>query len=183
MVKIPILQHLECLRDEELEERREKRRRQLAEEEESKQNERRASGAEQSREQNLQVCWDVLPVFTMYDITSVFIVTVVLSSGLWTGDSEWCREHCRYLDIHHGFRFNVYYRGKRYRLRHSRGRLHQSVLWDEVVVCIVLGSHQIWEITIQSTVFLMATPEQLGIFFCDNEELLYLNVKVNICTV
>ncbi|KAK7916204.1 hypothetical protein WMY93_011965 [Mugilogobius chulae] len=54
VVKIPILQHLECLRDEELEERREKRRRQMAEEEESKQNERRASGAEQSREQSLQ---------------------------------------------------------------------------------------------------------------------------------
>lgn len=30
-------------------------------------------------------------------------------------------------------------------------------LWDEVVVCIVLGSHQIWEITIQPTVFLTAT--------------------------
>lgn len=55
MVKVPILQHLESLRDEELEERREKRRRQLAEEEESKQNERRASGAEQAREQSLQV--------------------------------------------------------------------------------------------------------------------------------
>lgn len=55
VVKVPILQHLESLRDEELEERREKRRRQLAEEEESKQNERRASGAEQSREQSLQV--------------------------------------------------------------------------------------------------------------------------------
>ncbi|XP_038138930.1 E3 ubiquitin-protein ligase HUWE1 isoform X7 [Cyprinodon tularosa] len=54
VVKVPILQHLESLRDEELEERREKRRRQLAEEEESKQNERRASGAEQVREQNLQ---------------------------------------------------------------------------------------------------------------------------------
>lgn len=53
MVKVPILQHLESLRDEELEERREKRRRQLAEEEEFKQNERRAS--EQVREQNLQV--------------------------------------------------------------------------------------------------------------------------------
>ncbi|XP_062420507.1 E3 ubiquitin-protein ligase HUWE1 isoform X6 [Pungitius pungitius] len=54
VVKVPILQHLESLRDEELEERREKRRRQLAEEEESKQNERRASGAEQAREQTLQ---------------------------------------------------------------------------------------------------------------------------------
>ncbi|MED6257408.1 E3 ubiquitin-protein ligase huwe1 [Ataeniobius toweri] len=54
VVKVPILQHLESLRDEELEERREKRRRQLAEEEESKQNERRASGAEQVREQSLQ---------------------------------------------------------------------------------------------------------------------------------
>lgn len=40
------------------------------------------------------------------------------------------------------------------------------VLWDEVVVCIVLGSHQIWEITIQSTVFLMATLYQLDIFIC-----------------
>lgn len=55
VAKVPILQHLEGLRDEELEERREKRRRQLAEEEESKQNERRASGAEQAREQSLQV--------------------------------------------------------------------------------------------------------------------------------
>uniref|UniRef100_A0A3P8UPN2 E3 ubiquitin-protein ligase HUWE1 n=1 Tax=Cynoglossus semilaevis TaxID=244447 RepID=A0A3P8UPN2_CYNSE len=55
VVKVPILQHLENLRDEELEERREKRRRQLAEEEESKQNDRRASGAEQAREQSLQV--------------------------------------------------------------------------------------------------------------------------------
>ncbi|XP_028307789.1 E3 ubiquitin-protein ligase HUWE1 isoform X6 [Gouania willdenowi] len=54
VVKIPILQHLESLRDEELQERREKRRKQLAEEEESKQNERRASGAEQAREQSLQ---------------------------------------------------------------------------------------------------------------------------------
>ncbi|XP_023812359.1 E3 ubiquitin-protein ligase HUWE1 isoform X8 [Oryzias latipes] len=54
VVKVPILQHLESLRDEELEERREKRRRQLAEEEESKQNDRRASGAEQAREQTLQ---------------------------------------------------------------------------------------------------------------------------------
>ena len=35
-----------------------------------------------------------------------------------------------------------------------------SVLWDEVVVCIVLGSHQIWEITIQSTVFLTATKRR-----------------------
>lgn len=58
MVKVPILQHLESLRDEELEERREKRRRQLAEEEEFKQNERRAS--EQVREQNLQVCKDTI---------------------------------------------------------------------------------------------------------------------------
>uniref|UniRef100_A0A8C5AFK1 E3 ubiquitin-protein ligase HUWE1 n=1 Tax=Gadus morhua TaxID=8049 RepID=A0A8C5AFK1_GADMO len=55
VVKVPILQHLESLRDEELEERREKRRRQLAEEEEAKQSERRASGAEDSREQSLQV--------------------------------------------------------------------------------------------------------------------------------
>ncbi|XP_076027964.1 E3 ubiquitin-protein ligase HUWE1 isoform X4 [Genypterus blacodes] len=54
VVKVPILQHLESLRDEELEERREKRRRQLAEEEEAKQNERRASGAEEAREQSLQ---------------------------------------------------------------------------------------------------------------------------------
>ncbi|XP_077452789.1 E3 ubiquitin-protein ligase HUWE1 isoform X1 [Stigmatopora argus] len=54
VVKVPILQHLEGLRDEELEERREKRRRQLAEEEEFKQNEQRASGAEQTREQSLQ---------------------------------------------------------------------------------------------------------------------------------
>ncbi|XP_060794475.1 E3 ubiquitin-protein ligase HUWE1 isoform X2 [Neoarius graeffei] len=54
VVKVPILQHLESLRDEELEERREKRRRQLAEEEEAKQNERSTSAGEESREQSLQ---------------------------------------------------------------------------------------------------------------------------------
>ncbi|XP_031421594.1 E3 ubiquitin-protein ligase HUWE1 [Clupea harengus] len=54
VVKVPILQHLEGLRDEELEERREKRRRQLAEEEEAKQNERSTSAGEESREQSLQ---------------------------------------------------------------------------------------------------------------------------------
>ncbi len=55
VVKIPILQHLESLRDEELEERREKRRRQLAEEEETaKQNESSTAG-EETREQSLQV--------------------------------------------------------------------------------------------------------------------------------
>ncbi|XP_036844661.1 E3 ubiquitin-protein ligase HUWE1 isoform X17 [Oncorhynchus mykiss] len=53
VVKVPILQHLETLRDEELEERREKRRRQLAEEEEAKQNDRR-TGGEETREQSLQ---------------------------------------------------------------------------------------------------------------------------------
>ncbi|XP_055747456.1 E3 ubiquitin-protein ligase HUWE1-like isoform X10 [Salvelinus fontinalis] len=53
VVKVPILQHLETLRDEELEERREKRRRQLAEEEEAKQNDRR-TGGEEAREQSLQ---------------------------------------------------------------------------------------------------------------------------------
>uniref|UniRef100_A0A3P8ZUI9 E3 ubiquitin-protein ligase HUWE1 n=1 Tax=Esox lucius TaxID=8010 RepID=A0A3P8ZUI9_ESOLU len=53
VVKVPILQHLETLRDEELEERREKRRRQLAEEEAAKQNERR-TGGEEAREQSLQ---------------------------------------------------------------------------------------------------------------------------------
>lgn len=36
MVKVPILNHLEALRDEELEERREKRRKQQAEEDEAK---------------------------------------------------------------------------------------------------------------------------------------------------
>uniref|UniRef100_A0A674AEY3 E3 ubiquitin-protein ligase HUWE1 n=1 Tax=Salmo trutta TaxID=8032 RepID=A0A674AEY3_SALTR len=54
VVKVPILQHLETLRDEELEERREKRRRQLAEEEEAKQNDRRTGGGEEAREQSLQ---------------------------------------------------------------------------------------------------------------------------------
>ncbi|TRY66469.1 hypothetical protein DNTS_005364 [Danionella cerebrum] len=54
VVKVPILQHLESLRDEELEERREKRRRQLAEEEENaKQNESSAAG-EETRELSLQ---------------------------------------------------------------------------------------------------------------------------------
>ncbi|XP_036389844.1 E3 ubiquitin-protein ligase HUWE1 [Megalops cyprinoides] len=51
VVKVPILQHLESLRDEELEERREKRRRQLVEEEETKQNEKSSTGGEE----NLQV--------------------------------------------------------------------------------------------------------------------------------
>ncbi|CAB1330156.1 unnamed protein product [Coregonus sp. 'balchen'] len=51
---VPILQHLETLRDEELEERRERRRRQLAEEEEAKQNDRRSGGGEEPREQSLQ---------------------------------------------------------------------------------------------------------------------------------
>lgn len=55
VVKVPILQHLESLRDEELEERREKRRRQLAEEEETaKQNETSSTG-EETQEQSLQV--------------------------------------------------------------------------------------------------------------------------------
>ncbi|XP_076876895.1 E3 ubiquitin-protein ligase HUWE1 [Brachyhypopomus gauderio] len=54
VVKVPILQHLESLRDEELEERREKRRRQLAEEEQAKQNERSSSAGEEGREQTLQ---------------------------------------------------------------------------------------------------------------------------------
>ncbi|KAK6308449.1 hypothetical protein J4Q44_G00217200 [Coregonus suidteri] len=54
VVKVPILQHLETLRDEELEERRERRRRQLAEEEEAKQNDRRSGGGEEPREQSLQ---------------------------------------------------------------------------------------------------------------------------------
>ncbi|XP_018615997.1 E3 ubiquitin-protein ligase HUWE1 isoform X2 [Scleropages formosus] len=53
VVKVPILQHLESLRDEELEERREKRRRQLVEEEEAKQNEK-STGAEEAQEQSLQ---------------------------------------------------------------------------------------------------------------------------------
>nr|XP_015209351.1 PREDICTED: E3 ubiquitin-protein ligase HUWE1 [Lepisosteus oculatus] len=54
VVKVPIMQHLESLRDEELEERREKRRRQLAEEEEAKQSEKAPSGGEEGREQSLQ---------------------------------------------------------------------------------------------------------------------------------
>uniref|UniRef100_A0A8C4SA71 E3 ubiquitin-protein ligase HUWE1 n=1 Tax=Erpetoichthys calabaricus TaxID=27687 RepID=A0A8C4SA71_ERPCA len=44
VVKVPIIQHLESLRDEELEERREKRRKQLADEEEAKQNEKSSGG-------------------------------------------------------------------------------------------------------------------------------------------
>uniref|UniRef100_M4A8X3 E3 ubiquitin-protein ligase HUWE1 n=1 Tax=Xiphophorus maculatus TaxID=8083 RepID=M4A8X3_XIPMA len=104
VVKVPILQHLESLRDEELEERREKRRRQLAEEEESKQNERRASGAEQVRDQSLQVCREIImlvaeefvlgdflvprikPVFAfqkVYDVfTTAFHVVVFFSTGI-----------------------------------------------------------------------------------------------------
>ena len=76
VVKVPILQHLESLRDEELEERREKRRRQLAEEEEAKQSERRASGAEDSREQSLQVsrwrevCVLIIPKALLWSLRS-----------------------------------------------------------------------------------------------------------------
>uniref|UniRef100_A0A8C1W517 HECT-type E3 ubiquitin transferase n=1 Tax=Cyprinus carpio TaxID=7962 RepID=A0A8C1W517_CYPCA len=83
VVKIPILQHLESLRDEELEERREKRRRQLAEEEETaKQNESTAVG-EEAREQSLQVkernfCMTIefLPYYGLY-----FSSTSVSSPG------------------------------------------------------------------------------------------------------
>ncbi|KAG9335166.1 hypothetical protein JZ751_005639 [Albula glossodonta] len=53
VVKVPILQHLESLRDEELEERREKRRRQLVEEEETKQNEKSSDRGEENL-QNLR---------------------------------------------------------------------------------------------------------------------------------
>lgn len=55
VVKVPILQHLESLRDEELEERREKRRRQLAEEEETAKQNESSSAGEETREQSLQV--------------------------------------------------------------------------------------------------------------------------------
>lgn len=78
-MKVPILQHLENLRDEELEERREKRRRQLAEEEESKQNDRRASGAEQAREQSLQVGESV--IFFLFTSTTMLQTNVF---GFWT---------------------------------------------------------------------------------------------------
>nr|XP_055043826.1 E3 ubiquitin-protein ligase HUWE1 isoform X10 [Misgurnus anguillicaudatus] len=54
VVKVPILQHLETLRDEELEERREKRRRQLAEEEETAKQNESSSASEETREQSLQ---------------------------------------------------------------------------------------------------------------------------------
>lgn len=37
----------------------------------------------------------------------------------------------------------------------------QWALWDEVVGCIVLGSHPHWEITIQPTVFPKVTKEHL----------------------
>lgn len=73
-MKVPILQHLESLRDEELEERREKRRRQLAEEEESKQNERRASGAEQVRDQSLQVCREIIMLVAEEFVLGDFLV-------------------------------------------------------------------------------------------------------------
>ena len=46
------------------------------------------------------------------------------------------------------------------------------MLWDEVVVCIVLGSHQIWEITIQSTVFLTALRHQLYSLGCSSVQTL-----------
>uniref|UniRef100_A0A3B3WWL6 E3 ubiquitin-protein ligase HUWE1 n=1 Tax=Poecilia mexicana TaxID=48701 RepID=A0A3B3WWL6_9TELE len=77
VVKVPILQHLESLRDEELEERREKRRRQLAEEEESKQNERRASGAEQVRDQSLQVCREMIMLVAEEFVLRDFLVPCV----------------------------------------------------------------------------------------------------------
>ncbi|XP_051961196.1 E3 ubiquitin-protein ligase HUWE1-like isoform X6 [Xyrauchen texanus] len=54
VVKVPILQHLECLRDEELEERREKRRRQLAEEEETAKQNGSSSAGQETQEQSLQ---------------------------------------------------------------------------------------------------------------------------------
>uniref|UniRef100_A0A3P9M092 E3 ubiquitin-protein ligase HUWE1 n=1 Tax=Oryzias latipes TaxID=8090 RepID=A0A3P9M092_ORYLA len=87
VVKVPILQHLESLRDEELEERREKRRRQLAEEEESKQNDRRASGAEQAREQTLQVGEYCMHVDCFYEelgdskLELVITLNIFLRSG------------------------------------------------------------------------------------------------------
>lgn len=39
-------------------------------------------------------------------------------------------------------------------------------LWDEVVGCVVLGSHPHWEITIQPTVFLRVTRKQLLHLMC-----------------
>lgn len=87
VVKVPILQHLESLRDEELEERREKRRRQLAEEEESKQNERRASGAEQTREQSLQVNhnWNFFSKITFNVYFDLLLSTKEIYILLFTG--------------------------------------------------------------------------------------------------
>lgn len=97
VVKVPILQHLESLRDEELEERREKRRRQLAEEEESKQNERRASGVEQAREQSLQVRRRWLLQFSSLDgsaeVRWVHLsadssdASTFFSTGFWDGNN------------------------------------------------------------------------------------------------
>lgn len=96
-MKVPILQHLESLRDEELEERREKRRRQLAEEEESKQNERRASGVEQAREQSLQVRRRWLLQFSSLDgsaeVRWVHLsadssdASTFFSTGFWDGNN------------------------------------------------------------------------------------------------
>ncbi|MBN3301500.1 HUWE1 ligase, partial [Amia calva] len=111
VVKVPILQQLEVLRDEELEERREKRRRQLAEEEEAKQNEKSAGAPEEGREQSLQV-----------------------REGEMGEDGE----------------------GEEL----GRAQCRTEVLWGEVVVCIVLGSHPILEITIHPTVFPTVTARR-----------------------
>lgn len=48
------------------------------------------------------------------------------------------------------------------------GKENVVALWDEVVGCIVLGSHPHWEITIQSTVFLNVTeipPITTGFYY------------------
>lgn len=110
VVKVPILHHLESLRDEELEERREKRRRQLAEEEESKQNERRASGVEQAREQSLQVrSWWLLEQFSHLDGSAdvrwvhfpadFSDASTFFSTGFWDGNNQWGGNHCRYCHL------------------------------------------------------------------------------------
>jgi len=179
VVKVPILQHLESLRDEELEERREKRRKQLAEEEESKQNERRASGAEQAREQSLQVgknvhvwwfckrrIFQTLKCLNLLQFVFTCLIVYIFpqGSGLATVNGaentagiynnidcvfvNLCRVLTHLGDVH------------------PEASSQQSVLRDEVVVCIVLGSHQIWEITIQSTVFPMVMPYQLDSSIC-----------------
>ncbi|MGH0168920.1 UNVERIFIED_CONTAM: hypothetical protein FKN15_055485 [Acipenser sinensis] len=67
VVKVPILQHLERLRDDELEERREKRRKQLAEEEEAKENENKEESVQVRMGEGAAFC-GLMDVFVLYPL-------------------------------------------------------------------------------------------------------------------